>query len=117
MRPPKIPWHERSDTATTVVVVILTGFFGLMSLGYFATGIFLIGKTGWTQVILLCLVFWAAAGILMYTARSFWKRYPNALRWGFASLAIVIAIWMKWPIPSGFYSTVVAAGGLVWLVY
>ena len=112
-----VPWAERRDTATTIIVIILTVYFGVTALAYFAAGLFTIGHVSVGRGILICAVQWASAAILMYTARSFWKRNPGAIRWGFVSLAIVCAIWMKWPQFSEIYTTVVAAACLIWFVY
>jgi hypothetical protein len=113
----KTPWNERQDTPTRTIVVILTAMFGITSLSYFAGGLFLIGKTSAAQAFVMGAVLWIAAAALMYTARSFWKRYPGAIRWGFISLAITIAVWMKWPFYSTFLGTALVAGCLIWLIY
>jgi hypothetical protein len=116
MRPPRIPFHERKDIGTTILAAILTVYFGLTAVTY-CVGIILTGGRDVSRLVLTFLVLGAAAGISLFTAIRIWTRRPDALRWGWACLAMIIAIWMKWPIYSGFFTTSVAAACLIWLIY
>ena len=116
MRPPRIPFHERKDIGTTIIVAILAIYFGITAVA-FSIGILSNSGPKAGQLVLSLLALGAAAGICLFTAIRIWRRRPDAIRWGFACLAIIIAIWMKWPFYSSFLPTAVAAACLIWLTF
>ena len=117
MRPLRIPFEERTDLGTTILVGILTLYFGLTGVLYFIESVMVTQGHRGRAVIGSVIVLVAAGGILLYTAGAFWKRRRNALLWGFASLGLVVAVWIKWPGSSEFFSTSLAAACLIWLAY